>query len=196
MQDPVFEPHPNKSSLPLLVVFQFVLTMLTLGYVVYARLFMTPVEYPVVIVQPSKDAYVEKHNGSVTIFDLADISEWHQYNDPEATTSSKNTISFLYPPNFDITRDGNNTVHLSQNNTDFMMITSMQTEITKSQIPSLAKFIQFNSRNKFYQSVQNSSNEPVIYQGGINGYGLTVVDTKQFSPEVVYLILMSMDYIE
>ena len=39
-----------------------------------------------------------------------------------------------------------------------------------------------------------TSTTPIIYQGSIGNYKMTILDMQSFSPEVVYLIMMSMDY--
>jgi hypothetical protein len=207
VQEPEIESHNNKSSLPILVGLQLVITILTLSYVAYNRFSQEPTEYPVVIVKPVTPVeYGEKNKGKVTVFDLVDISEWARFNDPEASTSSKSQVSFIYPPNFDIKSDPDNTIHLSQNNKDFLVVSQTGSDITESQIPSGAKEIHFTARKKFYQydkiepkksdALNANIDIPVVYQGGINGYGLTLVDTGEFSPEVIYLILMSMEYVE
>ena len=207
MQTAVEGTFVQKSSLPVLVGIQFLLTILTLGYVAYFRMFQSPVEYPVVIVQsPNPESYTEKYKGKVTIFDLADMSEWEHYNDPVATESAHTGISFLYPPNFNVVTDEKGAIHLNQNNKDFLVISGTTVDITQALVPPSAKQIQFTAQKTFYQyeetqtqstSAPGTTNTtPVVYQGGINGYGLTIVDTKAFSPEVVYLMLMSMDYVE
>ncbi|MCR4263681.1 MAG: hypothetical protein NUV98_03095 [Candidatus Roizmanbacteria bacterium] len=188
-------------ALPILVIVQFLLTIGTLGLLAYFKLFSPPVEYPVVIIDPSIEGkYVEKFKGKVTVFDLDDLSEWHYYNDPKATASASHTgVSFIYPPNFDITTDSSGSVHVSQNRKDYLVISQIDEEFSEDNITQPYKLISFGSEKKFYQyqkpaAGENNTNVITIYQGGVNGYGLTVVDTEVFSPEVVYMILMSMTY--
>ena len=186
--------------MPVLVVVQFLLTMGTLILLAYFKLFAPPIEYPVVIVNPSgEEEYSRKYNGKLTIFDLDDLSEWRYYNDLKAPPSAYIGVSFIYPPNFDVTSDSEGSVHIAQNRKDYLVISRAYEEFSENDIAQPYKLISFGSEKKFYQyhrasAGQNNADTVTIYQGGINGYGLTIVDMEIFSPEVVYMILMSMTY--
>ncbi|KKR72435.1 MAG: hypothetical protein UU81_C0042G0006 [Microgenomates group bacterium GW2011_GWC1_41_8] len=189
-------------ALPILVVVQFFLTIGTLGLVAYFKLFAPTQEYPVMIVDPTIDGqYAEKFKGKVTIFDLDDIVEWHYYNDPEATTSAQTGLSFIYPPNFDVSEDADGTIRISQNKKDFIVVSK---NWNSSIVPDSPKLVSLGAEKEFnkFQELKietdnkniETSTTPIIYQGSIGNYKMTILDMQSFSPEVVYLIMMSMDY--
>lgn len=183
--------------LPVLIVAQFLLTIGTLALILYFKLISPPsIEYPIVIVDPSIEGkYADKFKGKVTVFDLEDISRWHYFNDLEASESAHTGVSFIYPPNFEVTTGTDGSFHLSQNRKDFLVISPADQEFTEADMSASYETLSFGKDNKFYQYKNGTADQMVtLYQGAVNGYGLTVVDTEAFSPEVVYLILMSMEY--
>ncbi|MBI4136878.1 hypothetical protein HY469_02335 [Candidatus Roizmanbacteria bacterium] len=189
-------------ALPLLVIVQFLLTIATLGLLAYFKLFSPPVEYPVVIVDPNSRAeYTKRFEGKVTVFDLDDLSEWQYFNDPKATDSAQTGVSFIYPPDFAVTSDPNGSIHVSKNRKDYVVIAYARDEFSENDIPQPYRVISFGSDKKFYQYKKTSadkysSDEMTIYEGAIDGYGLSITDMEAFSPEVVYMMLMSMTYEE